>query len=304
MTARRLEEARPRPGPAATAAPGRRSRQVRRLAGSLGTYLAVGMVMVFVLFPFYWTFITSLKSNIDIFNLSGNPLWVRSPTLDNYLYLFRTTLFHRWFLNSAVVSLITTAFSVTLSVLAGYAIARLRFRGAAFFGVMIFVTYLIPKTLLFIPLAQVLNQLNVLGSPISLLLTYPTFLIPFCTWLLTGYFRTIPVDLEECALIDGCTRLQALWRITLPLAVPGILTAGIFSFTLSWTDLLYVLAFVNGDVNKTLTLGATSNLIMQDYYFWGPLMAAAILASIPVAILYFFFVDLYVGGMTAGAVKG
>ena len=270
----------------------------------LAVYLPVAVLMLIVLFPFYWSFVTSLKSNIEIFDYSGNPLFVKLPTLDNYRYLFNSTLFYRWFLNSAVISLLTTTFSVIISVMAGYAIARLRFSGATTFGILIFITYLVPKTLLFIPLAQLLNQLNILGSPATLLLTYPTFLIPFCTWLLTGYFRTIPVDLEECALIDGCTRIGAMTRITLPLAVPGILTAAIFSFTLSWTDLLYVLAFVNGDINKTLTLGTTSNLIMQDYYFWGPLMAAAMMASIPVAILYFFFVDLYVGGLTAGALKG
>jgi multiple sugar transport system permease protein len=188
--------------------------------------------------------------------------------------------------------------------MAGYAIARLRFRGATLFGLIIFITYLVPRTLLFIPLAQVLNQLDLLGNPITLYLTYPTFLIPFCTWLLTGYFRTIPVDLEECAIIDGCTRLGAVVRIVLPLAVPGILTAAIFSFTLSWTDLLYALTFVSGDVNKTLTLGTMSTLVAQDYYFWGPLMSATVLASIPVAVLYFFFVDYYVSGLTAGALKG
>ena len=270
----------------------------------LGVYLPIIVLMIIVLFPFYWSFVTSLKSNIEIFDYSGNPLFVKLPTLDNYRYLFETTLFARWFVNSAVICLLTTIFSVIVSVMAGYAIARLRFSGATIFGILIFITYLVPKTLLFIPLAQLLNQLNILGHPATLLLVYPTFQIPFCTWLLTGYFRTIPVDLEECALIDGCTRIGAMLRITLPLAVPGILTAAIFSFTLSWTDLLYVLTFVNGDINKTLTLGTTSNLIFQDYYFWGPLMAAAMLASVPVAILYYFFVDLYVGGMTAGALKG
>jgi multiple sugar transport system permease protein len=275
------------------------------LKHGIGFYLPLAVVLFFILFPFYWMLITSLKGNAELFDFSGNLLVVRAPTLGNYKYLFTSSSFPRWFLNSTVISLITTFFSVVVSIVAGYAIARLRFKGATLFGVLIFITYLVPKTLLFIPLAQVLKQINILGKPIGLFLTYPTFLIPFCTWLLTGYFRTIPIDLEECAMIDGCTRAGALRRITLPLAVPGILTAGIFAFTLSWNELLYALAFLSGgEMNQTLPLGVTSSLIMQDWYFWGPLMAASTLASIPVAILYFFFMDLYVSGLTAGALKG
>ncbi|MCC7165002.1 MAG: carbohydrate ABC transporter permease [Anaerolineae bacterium] len=270
----------------------------------ISLYAPVIIALLITLFPFYWMFITSLKDSREIFNLQGPILFVQNPTLDNYKYLFESTLFSHWMINSVVIASITTVFSVFVSIIAGYAIARLRFRGASLLAILIFITYLVPKTLLFIPLAQVLSQLQILGEPATLLLTYPTFLIPFCTWLLTGYFRTIPNDLEECARIDGCTRVGAMARITLPLAIPGILTAAIFSFTLSWNDLLYSLAFVNGDANKTLPLGATSSLMVNDYFFWGPLMAASVLASIPVAILYFFFVDLYVGGLTAGAVKG
>jgi multiple sugar transport system permease protein len=275
------------------------------LRQGIGFYVPLAMVLIFILVPFYWMLITSLKGNAELFDFSGNLLLVRAPTLGNYKYLFTSSSFPRWFLNSAVISLVTTFFSVVVSIVAGYAIARLRFKGATLFAVLIFITYLVPKTLLFIPLAQVLNQISILGKPIGLFLTYPTFLIPFCTWLLTGYFRTIPIDLEECAMIDGCTRAGALRRITLPLAVPGILTAGIFAFTLSWNELLYALAFLSGgEMNQTLPLGVTSSLIMQDWYFWGPLMAASTLASIPVAILYFFFMDLYVSGLTAGALKG
>ncbi len=278
----------------------------------LWLYIAVAVVLILILFPFYWMFVTSLKSNRELYDYTGGVLWVKTPSLDNYLYLFTTRSrfvfatggFLQWLRNSAIVSVITTAFSVVVSTMAGYAIARLRFKGATLLGVLIFASYLIPKTLLFIPLAQFLSQVDLLGKTSSLLLTYPTFVIPFCTWLLTGYFRTIPIDLEECAMIDGCTRTQAMRLITLPLSVPAILTAAIFSFTLSWNDLLYALAFVSGEANKTLPLGVTSSLIMQDYYFWGPLMAASVLASVPVALIYFFFVDLYVGGLTAGAVKG
>lgn len=282
------------------------------LSRTLWFYLAIVIVLIITLFPFYWMLVTSLKSNVQLFDYSRDLLWVRKPSLANYIALFKTRSrvvfatagFREWAVNSIYVSAITTVLSVVISTMAGYSIARLRYRGATLFGVLIFVTYLVPKTLLFIPLAQVFSQIGVLGRTQSLLLAYPTFVIPFCTWLLTGYFRTIPIDLEECAMIDGCTRVGALRFITVPLSVPGIVTAAIFSFTLSWNDLLYALAFVSGEANKTLPLGITSSLVMSDYYFWGPLMAAALLSSIPVVIIYFFFVDLYVSGLTAGAVKG
>lgn len=270
----------------------------------LGLYVPLAITMVIMLFPFYWMIITSLKSDAELFDFTENLLWVRNPSLGNYFELFESKYFLRWFWNSVLTSTVVTLFSLMLSVMAGYALARLRFVGVTLLGIIIFVTYLVPKTFLFIPLAQVLNQMGVLGEPLTLFLTYPTFAIPFCTWLLTGYFRTIPVDLEECARIDGCSRLGAIWRIAMPLAVPGILTAGIFAFTLSWNELLYALVFVSGEANKTLPLGVTSVLVFGDTYFWGPLMAAATLASIPVAILYYAFFDLYVGGLTQGAVKG
>jgi len=284
----------------------------RFISRKLWFYLAIALLLIIVLFPFYWMFITSLKTNMQLYDFSGNLFWVRKPSLVNYISLFETQSravfatagIRQWATNSIYVSVITTFISVVISTMAGYSIARLRYKGATLFGILIFITYLVPKTLLFIPLAQVLSQIDLLGKTSSLLLAYPTFVIPFCTWLLTGYFRTIPIDLEECAMIDGCTRLGALRFITLPLSVPGIVTAAIFSFTLSWNDLLYALAFVSGEASKTLPLGITSSLVMSDYYFWGPLMAAALLSSIPVAIIYFFFVDLYVSGLTTGAVKG
>lgn len=281
-----------------------RSRAGRLIKKGLGFYLPLAVVLILLLFPFYWMLITSLKTEKEVFDLS-TPLWVRNPSLESYRYLLSDRLyFGRWFLNSIIITVVTTAFSLVLSVMAGYAIARLRFSGAAMFGTLIFVTYLVPRSLLFIPLSQVMNQLGLLGDLAALVLAYPTFLIPYCTWLLTGYFRAIPIDLEECAMIDGCTRLRAIRRITLPLAVPGILTAGIFAFTLSWNELLYALVLVTGESNRTLAVGVTQNLIVSDYYFWGPLMAASVLSAIPVAILYFFFMDLYVSGITAGAVKG
>jgi multiple sugar transport system permease protein len=202
------------------------------------------------------------------------------------------------------VSILSTAISLVTGIMAGYALSRLRFRGAGGMAVGIFVTYLVPPTLLFIPLADVVRAFGLLDSRWSLILTYPTFLIPFSTWLLMGYFKTIPRELEECAMIDGATRLQAMVKIVLPLALPGILSAGIFAFTLSWNEFIYALVFLSSTDIKTIPVGVVSELIRGDVFFWGPLMAGALLGSVPVAIIYSFFVEYYVAGLTAGAVKG
>ena len=275
----------------------------RRIKGVLIPYLPLTIVLIVLLFPFYWMLVTSLKSLGETYNL-GTPLIVREPTLSNYVWLFTKSAFARWYLNTFVLATLTTLFSLVVSIMAGYAIAHLRFSGAAVIGILIFVTYLIPRTLLFIPVAVVTQQLGVYGKLSSLFLVYPTFVIPFCTWLLSGYFRTLPLEPEECAMIDGCSRIGAIVRITLPLAVPGILTAAIFGFTLAWNELLYAIVLVNGEMNRTLAVGLVNSLVNRDTYMWGPLMAGATLGSIPVAILYFFFMDLYVGGLTTGAVKG
>jgi len=267
-------------------------------------YVPLAVVLVILLFPLYWMLITSLKGLAETFNFNEAPLWVKNPTLSNYVWLFAKIPYGRWYLNSLFVTLVTTAFSLVVSIMAGYAIAHLRFNGAAVIGVLIFVTYLVPKTLLFIPLAVVTEQIRLFGHLPSLLLAYPTFVIPFCTWLLSGYFRTLPLEPEECAMVDGCSRIGAIVRITLHMAVPGILTGGIFGFTLSWNELLYAFVLVNGEMNRTIPVGLMNNLVNRDYFIWGPLMAGATLGSIPVAIFYFFFMDLYVGGLTAGAVKG
>ena len=282
-----------------------RQSQMRRILSQLMMpYIPLAIVLFLLLFPFYWMVLSSFKSLGEIFDFTTAPLWIRAPTLDNYRFLFTRIDFGRWTLNSIGVAALTTIFSLLVSIAAGYAIARLRFRGVTLFGVLIFITYLIPKTLLFIPLAQVMRELGALGNLVSLVLVYPTFLIPFCTWLLTGYFRTVPIEPEECARIDGCSRLGAMIRITLPMAGPGVLTAGIFAFTLSWNELLYALACVGGEANKTLPVGLINSLAQRDFFNWGPLMAGATLGSIPVALVYFFFMDLYVSGLTAGAVKG
>jgi multiple sugar transport system permease protein len=280
------------------------SSQVRRWINRIVfPYLPLIIVLIVLLFPFYWMLITSLKTLGETYNLS-TPLIVKEPTLSNYVWLFTKSSFARWYLNSFLVTISTTLFSLLVSIMAGYAIAHLRFSGAAVIGILIFITYLIPRTLLFIPVTIVVQQLGAYGKLVSLVMVYPTFVIPFCTWLLSGYFRTIPLEPEECAMVDGCSRIGAITRITLPLAVPGILTAGIFGFTLAWNELLYAIVLVNGEMNRTLPVGIVNNLINRDTYLWGPLMAASLLGSIPVGIFYFFFMDLYVGGLTTGAVKG
>jgi multiple sugar transport system permease protein len=197
---------------------------------------------------------------------------------------------------------VATALSIFASVLAAYAIQRLKFRGAQTIGLMIFLAYLVPPSILFIPLATMVYGMGLYDSSWALILTYPTFLIPFCTWLMMGYFKSIPYELEECALIDGATRLQILWRITLPLAVPGLISAGIFAFTLSWNEFIYALAFISSSEEKTVPVGVLTQLVEGDVYHWGALMAGALFGSLPVAILYSFFVEYYVSSLT-GAVK-
>jgi multiple sugar transport system permease protein len=267
-------------------------------------HLPLWFFLVITLFPFLWMFITSIKPNAELYNVRMNPLYVLHPTLEHFRYLLRETIFLTWAYNTLYVSILSTAISLITGIMAGYALSRLRFRGAGGIAVGIFVTYLVPPTLLFIPLANVVRTFGLLDSPWSLILTYPTFLIPFCTWLLMGYFKTIPRELEECAMIDGATRLQAMVKIILPLALPGILSAGIFAFTLSWNEFIYALVFLSSTEIKTIPVGVVSELIRGDVFFWGPLMAGALLGSVPVAIIYSFFVEYYVAGLTAGAVKG
>jgi multiple sugar transport system permease protein len=267
-------------------------------------HLPLWFFLIVTLFPFLWMFITSIKPNAELYNVRMNPLYVLHPTLDHFRYLMRETIFSTWAYNTLYVSILSTAISLITGIMAGYALSRLRFRGAGGIAVGIFVTYLVPPTLLFIPLANVVQTFGLLDSPWSLILTYPTFLIPFSTWLLMGYFKTIPRELEECAMIDGATRLQALIKIILPLALPGILSAGIFAFTLSWNEFIYALVFLSSTEIKTIPVGVVSELIRGDVFFWGPLMAGALLGSVPVAIIYSFFVEYYVAGLTAGAVKG
>ena len=276
----------------------------RRPAHAILTVTGTAGFLIFTLFPFYWMVVTAFKSDAEIYDLSKNPYLITSFTLQHFVNLFTTTNFPRWLLNSVIVSVISTVASVVLSILAGYSLARLRYRGAGAIGWGIFITYLIPPTLLFLPLTAVMANLGLLNKIWGLILSYPTFLIPFCTWLLMGYFKGIPRELEESAIVDGCTRLQAMYRVVLPLALPGILSAGIFAFTLSWNEYIYALVFISDSATKTLPIGVPSELIRGDAFFWGELMAGALLGSVPVAVLYSFFVQHFVSGLTAGAVKG
>ena len=268
--------------------------------------LHLGLVpfLLFALFPFYHMTLTSLKTDRELYDRTAVPLLIRQgPTLQHYQTLLWESAFLTWTKNSLMVTAIATAVSVVIGTLAAYALARLKFFGVGAFGTGIFVTYLVPTSLLFLPLAQVVHWVGLADSKWSLVLTYPTFLVPFCTWLLMGYFRTVPKEVEECAMVDGATRLQALWRIVLPMAIPGLVCAVLFAFTLSWNEFIYALTFTSSSEEITASVGVTSELIRGDIYFWGQLMAGAVLGSVPIVILYVFFLDYYVSGLTAGAVK-
>jgi len=265
-------------------------------------YLPLFVFVFVLLFPFYWMGTTALKPNEELLSREGNPFWVASPTLEHFKHLLFETPYPDWMWNTIIVSVVSTFTSLFASVLAAYAIERLRFAGSKQVGLGIFLAYLVPPSILFIPLATIVFKLGIFDTRWALILTYPTFLIPFCTWLLMGYFRSIPFELEECALIDGATRVQILVKIVLPLAVPGLISAGIFAFTLSWNEFIYALTFVSSSEVKTVPVGVVTELVEGDVYHWGALMAGALLGSLPVAVMYSFFVEYYVSGMT-GAVK-
>ena len=265
-------------------------------------YLPLGIFLFVLLFPFYWMALTSFKPNEELLSREGNPFWVIKPTLAHFHKLLFETSYPEWLWNTVIVSVVATFASLAASVMAAYAIERLRFAGAKQVGLSIFLAYLVPPSILFIPLAAIVFNLGLYDSRWALILTYPTFLIPFCTWLLMGYFRSIPYELEECALIDGATRWQILTKIVLPLAVPGLISAGIFAFTLSWNEFIYALTFVSSSESKTVPVGVVTELVEGDVYHWGSLMAGALLGSLPVAFVYSFFVEYYVSGLT-GSVK-
>lgn len=259
---------------------------------------------VFLLFPFYWMVVTSLKTDPELYNLSYNPLLIKlGITLKHYAYLFQQTLFVRWFANTMIITICVTAITLVFSLLAGYSMARLRYHGRTAFALGVFAAYLVPPTLLFIPLYSVVKLSGSMDTIWSLVLTYPTFTIPFCTWLVMGYLKTIPRELEESAMIDGASRLQSLVRIVVPLALPGLTTAGLFSFTLSWSQFLYGVAFVSPSPDKPLAVGVVTELVRGDVFYWGSLMGGALLTSVPVVVIYAFFARYFIAGLTAGATK-
>jgi multiple sugar transport system permease protein len=266
-------------------------------------YLPLAVFVFVLLFPFYWMTTTTFKPDAELYDYAHfNPFGIVHPTLEHIEKLLFETSYPQWLFNTTWVAVAATVLSLFSSVCGAYAIERLRFTGARYVGLAIFLAYLVPPSILFIPLAAIIFQLGLYDSDWALVLTYPTFLVPFCTWLLMGYFRTIPYELEECAMIDGASRLQVLRLITLPLAVPGLISAAIFAFTLSWNEFIYALTFISSTENKTVPVGAITELVEGDVYHWGSLMAAALLGSFPVVILYSFFVEYYVSSLT-GAVK-
>jgi multiple sugar transport system permease protein len=281
---------------------------VRRIANTIARegsfYAAVGFFLVLAAFPFYWMLITAFKTNADLYNVTNIPFWfTEPPTLAHFRYLFEQTLFLRWMLNSLIIGVCVVAITLATALPAGYALTRLAGRNAEALGIGIFLTYLVPPTLLFLPLSRVISDLGLQNSMWSLVLVYPTFTIPFCTWLLMGFFKTVPREVEEAAIVDGCSVFGAFVKMVLPLSLPAILTVVIFTFTLTLQEFVYALTFISASDQKPITLGVATDLIRGDIFFWGEIMAGALIASIPVAIAYNLFLDRFIAGITGGAVK-
>ena len=279
-------------------------RLAKWLLGEASFYAAVVTLVTFAAFPFYWMLITTFKTDADLYNLKSNPYWFNgSPTLEHLRYLFQETLFLQWLGNSALIGICVVAITLLVALPAGYSLARMSGRGAESLGIGIFLTYLVPPTLLFLPLSRVVSLLGLQDSLWSLVLVYPTFTIPFCTWLFMGFFKSVPREIEEAAIVDGCTVVGAFVKTVLPLSVPGILTVVIFAFTLTMQEFVYALTFISSSDEKPVTLGVATDLVRGDIYYWGELMAAALIASVPVAIAYNLFLDRFISGITGGAVK-
>jgi len=266
-------------------------------------YLPLAAFIVLMLFPFYWMLITSIKPNRELYSAKIMPLIVHQPTLKHYIDLLWETNFLTWTYNTMLVAVVTTLVSVVIGTMIAYPLARMNFPGAAIVAIGIAATYLVPQPLLFIPMSDIINRLELGNTLTAVMLTYPTLLIPFSAWLLMGYFKSVPRELEEAARIDGASRFQAMARIVLPLCTPGLLSAGIFCFTLAQNEFLYALIFLAKSEVRTVPIGVVTELIRGDVFYWGQLMAGALLGSVPVAIIYSFFVVYYVAGLTAGAVK-
>jgi multiple sugar transport system permease protein len=283
----------------------RRPINMRRVRKVALVYAGLTFFAVLAGLPIYWMVITTFKPDRDLYNLQNVPLWFNQNgvTFDHLALLFTKTGFTTWLKNTVWVAAAVVAITLALAVPAGYALARLRFRGAETLTIGIFMTYLVPTTLLFLPLVKVISLFGLFDKLQALILAYPTFTIPFCTWLMAGFFKTIPFEIEEAAMVDGCSRLGAIRRVILPLSIAGMLTVAIFAFTLSMQDFVYALTFVSSSDEKLVTIGVVTELIRGDVFFWGSLMAGALIAGIPVAILYSFFLDYFVKGLIGGALK-
>ncbi|MFA5603050.1 MAG: carbohydrate ABC transporter permease [Bacilli bacterium] len=278
----------------------RRKSNLKRAA----QYLALLPFLVFAFFPFYWMVITSLKYNQELYNLASNPFTITTGiTFEHYIYLFKKTEFLVWFKNTFIVALVPTFIALVFSIPAGYALARLKFRWSALISTGIFTLYLMPPTLLFLPLSKFVNNLGLTNHLGSLIITFPTFMIPYCILMLSSYFRTIPAEIEDMALIDGCTHVQMLYKIVLPISKPGVITSSFFSFILAWDNLIYPVTFISNSSRKTISSGVLTELIRGDVYFWGSLMAGAVVSSIPIIVAFVFLMDNYVKGLTAGSIK-
>ena len=269
------------------------------------SYVFLLVFAVFFLAPPYYMIVTSLKSNVEVAQLSANPwLVTQGLTLAHYVDLVNKTLFPTFFKNTVLVTLCSVAVTMVVSILAAFSLARMRFWGSGVLATGIFLTYLIPESLLFIPLFQIVRSLGLLDSYWSMVLVFPMLTIPFCTWIMIGYFSSIPKELDEAALIDGAGYLQMLVKIFIPVALPGIIAATIFAFTVSWSDFIYPMAFLYSGDQQVLTVGTVTSLIRGDVYEWGMLMAGALLAAAPPLVVYAFLMDYYIAGLTAGATKG
>ncbi len=268
-------------------------------------YGAVAFFFILAAFPFYWMVITSFKTNADLYSVEHIPFWFNDPpTLEHFRYLFEKTLFATWLLNSLIIGLVVVAITLVTALPAAYSLARMTGKTGETLGIGIFLTYLVPPTLA-VP-AAVAGRSPILGlqnSMWALVLIYPTFTIPFCTWLLMGFFKAVPPEIEEAAIVDGCSLFGAFIKMALPLSLPGILTVVIFTFTLTLQEFVYALTFISSSDQKPITLGVATDLIRGDIFYWGEIMAGALIASIPVAIAYNLFLDRFISGITGGAVK-
>ena len=281
-----------------------RSFAARRWLARGGHVLILATFVAFLAFPFYWMVITTFKSTRDLIDTTHNPfVFNLPPTMENLRILFYDTLFGQWVVNTLLVGVAATAITLLLAVPAGYALARLSGRWGQRLAIAIFLTYLIPPTILFIPFSRIVGDLGLQDSLWSLVLVYPSFTVPFCTWLMMGFFKSIPRDIEEAAMIDGLSRFGAFLKVVVPVSTAGILTVVIFTLTLVMQEFVYALTFITTSSHYTVSVGVPTFLVRGDVYFWGSLMGACLIVSVPVAILYNFFVDRFVAGFTVGAVK-